>query len=69
MMNISIVKTRIMRELSNSADNTLSLNTLKKVIGANIPSDEFETIISEMQDEKTVEWHESGSDFYISLIK
>lgn len=68
-MNISIVKTRIMRELSNSADNTLSLNTLKKVIGANIPSDEFETIISEMQDEKTVEWHESGSDFYISLIK
>lgn len=69
MMNVSIVKTRIMRELSNSADNTLSLNTLKKVIGANIPSDEFETIISEMQDEKTVEWYESGSDFYISLIK
>lgn len=68
-MNISIVKTRIIRELSNSADNTLSLNTLKKVIGANIPSEDFETVIIEMQDEKTVEWHESGSDFYVSLIK
>lgn len=68
-MDKSIIKTRIIRELSNSADNTLSLDTLKKVIGANMPSDEFETIISEMQDEKTVEWHESGSDFYISLIK
>lgn len=68
-MDKSIIKTRIMRELSNSADNTLLLDTLKKVIGANISSDEFETIISEMQDEKIVEWHESGSDFYISLIK
>lgn len=68
-MNVSIVKTRIMRELSNSADNALTLNTLKKVIGANIPSEDFEKVISEMQDEKTVEWHESGSDFYISLIK
>lgn len=68
-MNISIVKTRIIRELSNSADNTLSLNTLKKVIGANIPSEDFETVIAEMQDEKTVEWHKSGSNFYVSLIK
>ena len=68
-MNVSIVKTRIIRELSNSADNTLSLNTLKKVIGANIPSEDFEKVIAEMQDEKTVEWHESGSVFYVSLIK
>ena len=68
-MNVSIVKTRIIRELSNSADNTLSLNTLKKVIGANMPSEDFEKVIAEMQDEKTVEWHESGSVFYVSLIK